>query len=848
MFPGTLQVWAIFLLLQKGLVWIAGNRVVQMLNLHFGKNFRVKLKSKKNFRAMNYRSCFSTIIFLFSVINALSQEGIEAIKQNFDTYQSRNYREKVFLHTDKTIYATGEIIWFKAYITDAVTNNFSSLSKICYIEVTSAGNKPLLQAKVDINSGTGSGSFVIPSSIRSGNYLIRGYTNWMKNFDPSFYFEQPVTIINPDKKPELIKKDSRLSYGDTVNYPNVHFFPEGGNLVYGLQSRVAFKITNAYAGGMPGSGFILNEKNDTVVSFATEHFGMGAFSFTPSKGHQYHAIIRINNKTFRRDMPEIYTNGWTLNVKEEGNKLTVTVAANVEAQHYFFFLVQTKGKIKLAKVQYLKNDAAIIIVNKSDLDEGISQLTVFNEKRQPVCERLYFKKPVQSLQMKLINFQQNHKKREKVNLNLTAVDANGKLLNADMSVAVYLSDSLQPSQEMNISNYLVLSSDLKGPVESPQYYFENSGADVDKATDILMMTQGWRRFKWEDVLDNTKPSFTFLPEHEGHIITGRISPGNTGIGDTAIPVYLSVPGNNFKFSNSTSFASGDIKFNVEKFYGRQEIIVQPGIADSNYRIVIDNSFSEKYNENNIRPINIQFNLADEILLRSINAQSDNIYQPAKRENFILPRSYDTTAFFGLPSRTYYLDNYTRFPSMEEVMREYIKEVRVRNRKKAFHFEVFNEAELNYFEEDPLVLIDGVPVFDINKIIEVDPLKIKKIDIITNTIFQGRRQYEGIVSYSTYNSDLEGYAVDPASLVLEYDGLQFEREFYTPQYESAQQVSSRLPDYRNVLYWSPSLKVINGKQDSSFYTSDVPGKYIVLIQGISSSGLAVFVTTNFTVID
>ncbi len=795
---------------------------------------------------MSYKSCIGTIVFLFFVTNVFSQDGIEIIKQNFEKYASRNYNEKIFLHTDKTIYATGEIIWYKAYVTDAVTNNFSSLSKICYVEVIGSDNKPVLQAKTDIDSGKGNGSFVIPSSIRSGNYLIRSYTNWMKNFDPSFYFEQPLTIINPDKKPEVIK--NTISDADTSDYQAIQFFPEGGNLVYGLRSTVAFKITDIYGKGIAESGLILDEKSDTIVSFSTEHFGMGTFSFTPLKSHRYHAVMQINNKTFKSDLPESYANGWTLHVNDEDSTLSIRVASDVAVENYFFFLIQNKARVKLAKVQYLKNDTAVIIVNKSDLDDGISQLTVFNEKRQPVCERLYFKRPTQSLQIKLTGSQQSFKKRDKVNLKLTAGSANGKPLNADISVSVYLADSLQPEQETNIVNYLLLTSDLKGPIESPQYYFDSSGADVDRAADNLMLTQGWRRFKWEEVLKSTAPSFTFLPEYEGHIITGKILSLKTGLRDTAVDVFLSVPGNNFRFSNSVSFASGDIRFNVEKFYGKHEIIVQPGIADSNYRVFIDNPFSDKFDEYKIPPVTIQSSLADEILLRSINGQSDNIYQPAKNENFYLPHFYDTTAFFGLPFKTYYLDDYTRFPSMEEVMREYVKEVHVRDRQKSFHYEVLNGVGINYFEKDPLVLIDGVAAFDINKIIEMDPLKIKKIDIVTTTVFQGRRQYDGIVSYSTYDGDLEGYQINPASLVLEYDGLQFEREFYSPQYETDKQVSSRLPDYRNVLYWAPNLKVVNGNRDFSFYTSDIPGKYVVLVQGISSSGLPGFATTSFTVTD
>ena len=215
-----------------------------------------------------------------------------------------------------------------------------------------------------------------------------------------------------------------------------------------------------------------------------------------------------------------------------------------------------------------------------------------------------------------------------------------------------------------------------------------------------MLTQGWRRFKWEDVLKNTTPSFTFLPEHEGHIITGKLSPKIAGLPDTGVNVYLSVPGKNFRFSNNTSSASGYIRFNVEKFYGSHEIIAQANLADSNYRIFIDNPFSENYPETGIQPLRLQPNLTDEILLRSIGAQAENSYQPEKKENFVLPALYDTTGFSGIPSKTYYLDDYTRFPTMEEVMREYVKEVHVRKRQKSFHYEVFNEPEHKLFHREP----------------------------------------------------------------------------------------------------------------------------------------------------
>lgn len=794
---------------------------------------------KKNLKIFKRITCCKKWLCIFLIFicakNSFSQNIIPVVQQQFETYNQNNYQEKIFLHLDKTVYATGEILWFKAYVTDAATNQFSSLSKIVYVEIINADNTPVMQAKVDIDSGSGNGSIVIPSSIRTGNYVIRAYTNWMKNFSPHFYFEEPITIINLGKKPLEKKMDSTKSF-------HIQFFPEGGNLVYGFDNSVSFKITDVYGKGLPGNGIIVDNKNDTTAIFETEHFGMGRFSFHPLEGNNYHAIIKINNETITKNLPEIYEKGWIMHLTEQGDNVTIHLGCNVSNENEVFLFAQTKNAIKFARMQTLNNGNTTFTFNKSELGEGVSQLTIFNEEKQPVCERLFFKKPTDFLPIKLENIQSEYSQRSKVDINISAIDSS----KCNLSISVYLADLLQPAQKINLVNYLWLSSDLKGPIESPGFYFENSNSEVEKATDNLMLTQGWRRFKWEEVLKNTKPSFTFLPEFEGAIISGKLSPKITGLPVNGIPVSLAVPGKYFKFSNTVSATSGIFHFNIEKFYGNRELIVQTSKEDSNYNLIIDNPFSESFTQNFIQPVHLNSSLSNEIMLRSIGAQSQNIYQPETTQNFKMPLYFDTTAFFGVPEKQYYLDAYTRFPTMEEVMKEYVKEVHFKKRDNSYHFQVFNEPQINYFDGDPLVLMDGVPVSDLNKIIGIDPLKIKKIDIVTTKFFQGGSQYDGIVSYSTYDGDLNGYQLDPNSLVVEYDGLQLEREFYSPQYQTSGQKENTLPDYRNLLYWNPSIHASSEKQNISFYTSDVPGKYIVVVQGISESGKVGFASENFNV--
>ena len=182
------------------------------------------------------------------------------------------------------------------------------------------------------------------------------------------------------------------------------------------------------------------------------------------------------------------------------------------------------------------------------------------------------------------------------------------------------------------------------------------------------------------------------------------------------------------------------------------------------------------------------------------------------------------------------------------MREYIADVRVRKtNNNIFSLHINDRDYNNLFETEPLVLMDGVPVFNVNKIMEFDPLKIKKIEVVARKFYQNSQLYDGIIQYHSYQGDLAGYQLDAHALVVEYPGLQLQREFYSPVYETAAQLKSRLPDFRNVLYWSPDIHTDEqGKKQCSFYTGDIPGKYLVVIQGMGARGRAGSSMAVFTV--
>lgn len=784
----------------------------------------------------------SSILFLLltAYTIAFSQSPVaDSLQHEFSQYNAQGLQEKLFVHTDKSFYLTGEIIWFKIYNVDAYSHQPLTVSKVSYVEIIDKNNKPVLQAKIALHDGAGNGSFLLPFSLSSGNYMLRAYTNWMKNFNADFYFEQPITIVNALKRPDW--QDEK----DTVSY-DVQFFPEGGNLVSGIQSTVAFKAVDAYGHSVDFSGFIVNQSNDTVVQFQPFKFGMGRFDFTPSAGNTYKAVIKTaSNQTTTYPLPRIYEQGYVMHVQSpDTNHLSVVVTTNATANTSPVYLFVHNGKLaKAVQAKELNSGKAIFTIDRNSLDEGISHFTVFNNVRQPVCERLYFKQPEQQLNIAATADSSTYGSRKKVQLTIGTHEQD-----ANLSLAVFLTDSLQRTTQNNIYNYLWLRSDIKGQIESPDYYFTNSNTEVETAADNLMLTQGWRRFNWEDMSQHKAPAFRFLPEYEGQIINGQIVNKATNAPIQNALVYLTVPGKAFQLSSATSNEQGNIQFVINNYYGTNGLILQTNNEnDSSYTINIANPFSDSFSHTVLAPFTLSEKWNSQLAQRSIGSQAQNAYLAEEKQRFFLPDFADTLPFYGKPDKQYLLDDYTRFPTMEEVMREYVTEVRVRKQQEQYHYDVFNTPYKDFFKTDPLVLLDGIPVWNMNKIINFNPLQVRRLDVVTHKYYLGNQAYNGIASYTTYKGDLSGFDLNPGAIELEYDGLQLSRQFYSPRYETPTQQESRVPDFRNVLYWSPDIITSKGeKQTVEFYTSDLPGNYAVMVQGITVSGLTGSIVTHIEV--
>jgi hypothetical protein len=767
-------------------------------------------------------------LFLGSTIILCAQNAQVKIEEQLDKDRKQKVHEKLFAHTDKNFYLSGEIVWFKLYYVDGSLHKPLDLSKLAYVEVLDKDLKPVLQAKVPLSQGSGNGSFYLPVSLNSGVYRFRAYTQWMKNFSADYFFEEPLTIVNSTKSLET-QPQQNTAY-------DIGFFPEGGNLVRNLQTKVAFRIADASGKGISCKGIVVNQNNDTVAVFQPFKFGIGHFIFTPKDRDIYKAMIMIGDTTVFAELPVVREQGYVMNVSKEGEaKLRVRVTANTQTADAIHLVIHTRQILKLSEQKSLVSGAADFMIDKSNLGEGISHLTIFNGAKKPLCERLYFVRPTKQLHIESGAAAQQFSSRSKVSMEVVSGDETGKPVPADLSVSVYRLGAASAFEGIDITSYLWLTSDLRGNIESPGFYFSDKSAGAEEAADNLMLTHGWRRFIWQDIVSNINHPMEFVPEFREHIINAKITDTKTGLPAPDILTYLSVPGKRVQLYTSKSDSAGRLKFYTNDFYGQNEILVQTDSrGDTSHRIEIINPFSDRFSSTSLSAFKLPENMKDLLTDQSVSVQVQNIFSGEKLKQLYHP-AIDSNAFYGLPDNSYMLDDYVRFSTMEEVLREYVTEVLVRRQKEDFRLIMSGGLENKVFLDDPITLFNGVPVFETNKIIQYDPLKVQKIEVVKRRYFYGPALLNGIVNFTTYQPDpamLSGLN----AVVFDYEGLQFAREFYSPVYETQEQLTNRLPDFRDVLYWSHNVKTtLQGKSQINFYTSDLKGRYMVVLQGMDADG-------------
>ena len=309
--------------------------------------------------------------------------------------------------------------------------------------------------------------------------------------------------------------------------------------------------------------------------------------------------------------------------------------------------------------------------------------------------------------------------------------ANG--VKANLSMSVYKIDSLDNPGSTGLFSYIWLNSDLG--MDAARDYFSGEVADSPEEMDNLMLTQGWRRFQWKEVF-REPPKVTHLPEIRGHIVTARVLQEDEG--QPRIFTSLGSPGKVIRAYGAWTDGDGQARFEIKDFYGAKRIILQTrSDSTQQYEIRVINPFSDMVHKDAFDHWIPLRKHEKALLSRSIAMQVQDIYYYDTYGERTLAPWVDSTAFYGRPDATFYLDDYTRFPVMEEVMREYVPGVFVRKRKDGFHFVVIDLENGGVLSGDPMILLDGVPVADTDDIMAIDPLRIRKLEVVNRQYYLGQ---------------------------------------------------------------------------------------------------------------
>ncbi|ATL48124.1 hypothetical protein COR50_13665 [Chitinophaga caeni] len=470
----------------------------------------------------------------------------------FQNYIARNPQEKVFIHFDKDYYAPGETIWFKGYLT--IQDIPDIRAKVLYVELRDPDGNVTQKQKLLVNGGVAPGSMQVPLNMKAGLYQVRAYTSWMLNGDDAFNFYRNIEIVSDDTPPA---KDTGNKPGSNAAASGKHtaanlqysvqFFPEGGDMITGVKSNVAFKAVDENGYPVDVTGKVKDSNGKVVAQIITEHDGMGVFSLTPEAGITYTAEVQTASSSKQFSLPAAKDNGIAMQVFSRADRVfyLTNLSPNADLTENYMIVAKFKNTI-IYRAMLNANEGRISgFIPTKELPSGILQLTIFNKLKQPLAERLVFLQKNDGMLMFLDVNEIKRGPREMNEITLQVPDSSI----GSWSVSVTDADAVKMNlQGDNIISNLLLTSEIKGYVHNPYWYFKDTTAATLHALDLVMMTNGWRRYTWKDVMAYDTNSVKKYPYEQGIEVSGTATTANgrTPLANGAVNLIVSVPKDSFQ--------------------------------------------------------------------------------------------------------------------------------------------------------------------------------------------------------------------------------------------------------------------------------------------------------------
>ena len=440
------------------------------------------------------------------------------LKSSLKSWYSKYPKEKVFVHTSQDYYSSGETIWYKVYALSY--GKPSTISKIIYVRLTDTAGNLIVQNMHPLIDGKANGNIDIGQKLKAGWYQLSAFTSWMMNFDQEAYYQQRIyignlsdsTLVRNNK--EAIKKTYRMM-----------FYPEGGNLVDGNVSRIAFYASDE--NGLPADveGTVKDDLNKSSLKISTTHNGMGDFAMAVSAARVYTANIRFPDGSWQNlKLPAAKAAGIALRVSQKTNAVHLEIGISGttdQFQNGMLSAIQDNGQLFTYPL-HLSNGINRFDLLDSIFSTGILKLTVFDDRGLPQAERIVFinKHDLQSTRLKTDTL--SFLPRAINAFTALISDEAGNPVAGNFSVAVTDGDAFTVESEQNIFSALLLSPELKGKVCDPGYYFKNESDSLARQLDLVMLTNGWRHFSWQKTLSNE--NFTIQhPVERSAYVAGKIN-------------------------------------------------------------------------------------------------------------------------------------------------------------------------------------------------------------------------------------------------------------------------------------------------------------------------------------
>ena len=812
------------------------------------------------------------VIFICSIISLLSFVTLtnfqELVVQKLNNYTENEFPEKIYIDTDKPYYTAGNDIWFTTYLLNGVTHKKSTKSNVVYVELINEKDSIVAQRKLHINDVSAAGDFKTDVDWDSGNYLLRGYTNYMRNDNPDYFFKKEIPIWNLQDDKALKSIDSKKTSTEVKEVkkdrPDIQFYPEGGYLVEGIPGKIAIKIKDKAFENI--SGVVKDSDNKTISAFKTFKFGLGSLIITPEAGKEYYACIQINGKEEKYKLPKVLPEGFSLNLLNHGSEIVFKIASSTEIGLLnSFIVVHQRGKIIFQKLIEASKNKLTVKLSTEALSSGVAHATLFNNAGKPVCDRLVFiQNPDNEVVLNVEKSKDIPTVRDKVTLELDLKDKIGNPLSGNLSLSVNDLQSIQKShKDDTIETYLLLNSDLRGQIENPGFFFEKKGdREREFLLDLVMLTHGWSRFKWQDILYSPLKAENHFKTEKGLYISGQTQALKDRSKFISAPTRLTLiketpPFQELKKSNE----NGQFKFGPYVFHDSVPVIIEARVKE----------FKSEYSKNKNVHISVRRNIYKSPLIkRELLLKNDTKIEVAK--------NYIEQAQEVFKIDTAYANNSQR---LKEIVIQAKKErdIEIRNKQlKAItsYGSPSRRVDVNsipggesltlpsLLQRLPGVLATnnsvtvrgGTPrVFLDDFEVEYDDVStlsgsdVEFVDLLTgaNASFFSGSANGIIVIYSKLNTgDVINTSPVPGIISFDYEGFYTAREFYSPDYsDSFTNITKN--DIRTTLHWEPTISIkSDSKTEVTFYTSDIKSDYAIEIEGVTNSGTPVYEYSTFSV--